>query len=1245
MNSLQVRLLSLRRRWRLVVTVRGLCRLLTFLSAGAALSGGLDYGLRHHLPSLVRAAALTGVLGGVGYIAFRQLVLPLRVPADDLALALRIEALYPNLKDALASTVQFLEAPEDDRRLGSPSLRRQAVQQTLEEVADLDFRSAVGTRGLPSAGLSLLATAGLVLLVAFLYPTPARTALERLANPFGSREWPRQTRLEVQAPVRVARGEPVEIRAAVSGKVPPQGVLEFVDGEGRAAFRQSCTIYPGKTEDTGSLIVRRERVDRTFRFQVRANDAASDWREVVVLPPPVLVPLDGRASPQVHLEYPAYTDLPPQDLPDGSGNVEAVAGTRVTLRAATDRTVARAWVEYRPEPALVGPAAFLGSLASLDPVGVSAALVCGQEVWGPVPVHLDSTGRQLSVEFLPRISGTFALRFEDESGLGNTRLFDLRIFRDPEPKVNLVRPSSAYDSLDVLPGADVPLQVLAEDPQFALRSVFLEYRCQKGAPARRLHLYDYKAVGLAVPQLLAALAGHPTPVPALRLRPQRLHIDRRLSLDRIKHADGSALKEGDVVALQGCADDFDNVTLNKELGRSHEVELCVVSRSRLEATLAKAQAQVQQELVRLHQMQQEALRQVIGAEQQWRNTGRLRDRDMDQLFQAEQLQQQIRARVGTPREGLRAEVARLLNAFRDNHLPRSGAQNRMETVGAELDRLARNALEQIEPRLTRARKEQETSPGARKPAEGEKGPLGEARQSQEEVENTLAELLKLLEPWSDINEVRGEAKTILQEQRQLHQETEKMAEGTLGENARNLDDEHQAALGKNAALQKKLAERTNELLRKMDRLSGERRDKDAAVAEALKAAARQGAEADVAGRMKAASEAIKANKLETAGQTQQEAVQALEGVIQTVEERREQELDRLRKKLQEAENQLSDLSQRQDLLRKKMQEARQRPDSPERRQELNRLAREQEKLRKETQELLRALTRLHSERARQALSDAGDAMDEVARQLSRNEPAEEAQEETLDRLNEARQALNQEKGKVEEELAREKLARVADQIKGLKERQQAAVTEGERIYREALQRKEWDRGLSESLKDLAAVQQALGGETESLAEGKLAGAQVFARILARSAEAMKHAAEHLERAHEQAGKEPGQVVPETEAPKLQREALDRLTQLLDALKPEQGLAAGTPGSSPPGGNARSRGAQDGISFLAQLKALRALHEEVTERTKAFANDHPDLTKLSADELRELQKLSKDEQEIKDLLQQLTSSGDLEKGNP
>src|SRR5713226_7878348 len=107
------------------------------------------------------------------------------------------------------------------------------------------------------------------------------------------------------ARARVARGESFEVRGRIQGVIPEQAVIEY---EGISPSLQTCLIKRKKdgTEGVvGILVARLERVEHNFRFQVRANDAASDWQAVEVLPPPVLAPLNGRPSPQVRLTYPA----------------------------------------------------------------------------------------------------------------------------------------------------------------------------------------------------------------------------------------------------------------------------------------------------------------------------------------------------------------------------------------------------------------------------------------------------------------------------------------------------------------------------------------------------------------------------------------------------------------------------------------------------------------------------------------------------------------------------------------------------------------------------------------------------------------------------------------------------------------------------------------------------------------------------------------------------------------------------
>ncbi|HLJ95819.1 MAG TPA: hypothetical protein VKU02_21765 [Gemmataceae bacterium] len=1269
MNDLQPRLAALRRRLRLVVTFRGLALVLVIVLSAAVLTGLLDWRIPGHLPSLVRAILLAGTLALGGTVAYRSLLRPLWAHADDLSLALRVESRYPALNDSLASAVQFLEQPADSERGGSPSLRRKAVERALNLASGLDFHPVVDSRGVRAAGASLAGVSALAVGLILAYPQLAWTALYRLAHPFGGREWPRQTQLEITAGSRVAQGEVFEIRGRIRGLIPERARIVFRFEHG-PPLEQDYEIQRVDGSQEGELLARLEasRVHHPFRFQARANDAVSSWYEVAVFPPPQLVPLAGRPSPQIHLHFPDYTDLHAVDLPDGTSSIEAAAGTAVHLRAAANRPLVRAWLEVPPElePALT-MAAFLQPLGAPRPAGALEWAAASQQAWRRIPARLESGGTVFTIDFIARVSGTFALHFEDEMGLRNTRLVEMHTLADPAPVSHLERPSLSRDSLDVLPDAEITLLAQVEDQRYAIRSVSLDYRHKPGgstgAPgsAGRLLLYDHAALGAVLPQFLTAMTASPFVVPSqnVRLRPLRLEIGRRWSLRELN------LREGDLLVIQVCADDFDDVTAGKKPGCSQEVELRVVGRAALETALDEAQAQIQQDLVRLHKQQQEAKALVIPAEVQQRTEqGPLPSKNLDELLQAEQLQQQIRARVGTDQEGLRAEVGRILQTIHDNQMPRSGTNDRMETVAAELNRLAREELSQIEPQLTEARKQSEV--GAAKPfASKNPSPLSEARKHQEEAEKTFSELLELLEPWSSTREVKGEAKSILGEQRRLSERTAGLAQELPPSPDRDqLNPTQKAELERTEEAQRNLADRAGQLLQKLKRLAADRADRDPAMAKQLGEAASRGEESDAAGKMREAEQSIRKMQLARASKQQQGSVHGMEEVVKALEDRREQNLDRLAKKLREAEQQLGNLLEQQDRLRAKAKEAAQMADPRQRQEALKRLAREQEQLQRETQEMVRELSRLRAERASQALGEASSGMQRAGRQMDNGENSEELQEEMLDRLNEAQQKLREAREETEEQLAREKLAKLADQIKGLRERQETLLAESARIHRELLQRKQWVRPLQASLRSLAENQRGLSEEVQQIAKEKLQAAKVFAHLLNTSAGAMNEASdqmvERLDKARERientpfsqesALDVPAEQAADTATRNWQRAAARRMDRLLESLKPEPGMGQSSgggggggegSGGGGSGGSGSGGDASDRIAPLAQLKALRALQEEVNERTKTFDQQHPDREKLTKQDQDALQAIRQEQGEIADLFQQFRAPAEIE----
>src|SRR4029453_2371278 len=109
---------------------------------------------------------------------------------------------------------------------------------------------------------------------------------------------------------------------------------------------------------------------------------------------------------------------------------------------------------------------------------------------------------------------------------------------------------------------------------------------------------------------LPAVAGGLT-APA-RLRPNSARPAPRLfPLSAFTREDGSPLRSGDLLILRGAADDWDDVTVCKEPGRSGDVEIAIAAPEAIDAWLQRNLSDLRRDLARLREQQQEA-RQKAG---------------------------------------------------------------------------------------------------------------------------------------------------------------------------------------------------------------------------------------------------------------------------------------------------------------------------------------------------------------------------------------------------------------------------------------------------------------------------------------------------------------------------------------------------------------------------------------------------------------------------------------------------------
>src|SRR5262249_6913961 len=166
-------------------------------------------------------------------------------------------------------------------------------------------------------------------------------------------------------------------------------------------------------------------------------------------------------------------------------------------------------------------------------------------------------------------------------------------------------------------------------------------------------------------------------------------------------------------------------------------------------------------------------------------------------------------------------------------------------------------------------------------------------------------------------------------------------------------------------------------------------------------------------------------------------------------------------------------------------------------------------LEKQARELAERLSRQQSPAAR-PVQDAAEQMSRAAGQMEQGDAAERTQDDALDKLDEAQRALDQQREQTAQgELMREQRAKLPDRLRGLQERQKAAVAELTRIHEALKKSPTFPDALAESLSNLRDAEERLRGEVESLAREKFDGLPVFADFLKQAADALDEAARQI----------------------------------------------------------------------------------------------------------------------------------------
>jgi hypothetical protein len=1213
-HPIEQKLALLRRSVRRLVLVHGLSWMVGTALTAVILLGIVDYFVRFEDRGL-RFFATSLVFAALGWTAYRWLYRGLSTQLSDVDLAQRIQNRFPALGDSLASAVEFLHQPEEDPKAGSVALRQAVIAKTAAETERLDFLGVLQTRSIRRA---LFASAAVVLAALGLFaadPGSSRIALARLINPLADKGWPQVTHLAVvQAKDRVARGQSFHIEVSdKNGARLPSSVRFLCRWENADGSVTPETEPMQFVRDV--MVIRRENIQRPFSYRVEGGDDRSmPWRRVEVVEPPAIASLAIRLIP------PAYTGWPPRS---GERNIRAMVGTRVEISGMATKPLAAA----------------------------SLSLDGGQEI----AAVLGEDGRSFTIgangqsPFVVEKSGFYRLQLMDpeldpEDSLAAGDRYEITAIADNPPSVLIEQPSA---DIFVTPQATVPFSILVKD-DLAIRQIDLEYaRSGSGEPVAPGPQTALPAGPPSQPPTADSPRSNPVPprpaVIPLYVGPSRANPPPESAAagngageTRQVHYDWSltelGLHPGTVLICRGVATDY-----HPHSTRSEPRRLSIITPEELADRLAVRQAALLAELTRVLELQRKCREEVRTIEIQAREMGRLGQPDMDRLRGAELTQGQVVQSLTSRTDGVPMHVTGLLADLTHNKIDSPDVQRRMQAVLTQIGRLADNELAIIARGLTAAIKsgQVQLDEGALarvgKPNAAVADPLAVAGGNQEQVIQSLEQMLAELGRWDSFRRFHRDVGQLLRDQQELNQWTAALGRRTLTRDLKDLPPQDLADLRVAAVKQLDVSLRLDRILQSMEQAAGPLRESDPLAAQAVADAFQRARELSISGAGRQAAGHLDRNRMGEAIALQGQILENLREILDILANRREHELSRLVKKLQEAEQEIADLGGQQGGLHKQMQQAAGMPeaakaDAEQKRRELQRLGARQEQLQKKTEAMARRLERLTAQQAAKSASQAAEKMGQAGQCCSVGECAKACEQawQAQRLLEKSREQLGQERRQAESQLATEQLSRLDDALKGLQRRQQAALEETRRIDGFRQSKTPLGEAREASLTELAREQKLLHAETAALAE-KLAGSEIFHMALSAAVREMAAAAGLLDRLRTD---EPTQNA--------QRSALGRLALLLESLKPEP--AAKKPGE-PPAGGAGGKGGQpqgggDTAQNLAELKLLKLMQQDVRARTRALDESVRQGQRPADQAQREYAQLSEEQGRLAELLMAL-----------
>jgi hypothetical protein len=319
---------AVRRRARLYIALDGLQEFATAIVGACLIQFVLDWWLK--LPVWQRVGlSVVIVLYWLGVIWWR-LIAPLCRPMPDFLLAGLVDRANPGLRDRMSTAVELAGQTNPGR---SPKLTQAVLAEACRDSERVDFAAVLNHRAAACHAAELVVLLVLVCVSVRVFPNLAEPWLARnwlmqdVAWPQHTHVWPEG--FDVDGRRRMARGDPIEISARVTGRVPDSAVLHWWTPSGRRGREEMSLV--ADTHLAASI----GQLTEPVQFRITGGDERTRIFTVEAVERPRVMHTHARITP------PEYTRLEPLEI-EQQTVLEVLEGSTLEIDALLNKPVQRA---------------------------------------------------------------------------------------------------------------------------------------------------------------------------------------------------------------------------------------------------------------------------------------------------------------------------------------------------------------------------------------------------------------------------------------------------------------------------------------------------------------------------------------------------------------------------------------------------------------------------------------------------------------------------------------------------------------------------------------------------------------------------------------------------------------------------------------------------------------------------------------------------------------------------------------